>query len=154
MEESLKKYFAHYHITNKAFFMLNLNVWSIPANLSAFQSYLNTLEHHFSVIGLTETWLKPLNVSVYSIEGYNHVGITRENTKGGEVSFFISQEFVYSEMNYLCMITDYIECMFVKLNTKDSSYVVGVVYRPPNSNITLFNDKMNDKFSKISNMSC
>ena len=57
-------------------------------------------------------------------------------------------------MNDLCMITDYIECLFVKLSTKDSSYVVGVVYRPPNSNITLFNDKMNDILSKLSNMPC
>ena len=122
--------------------------------LLTFQSYLNTLDHHFSIIGLTETWLKPLNVSVYGIEGYNHVGITRENTKGGGVSLFISQEFVYSEMNDLCMITDYIECLFVKLSTKDSSYVVGVVYRPPNSNITLFNDKMNEILSKLSNMPC
>ena len=102
LEESFKKYLAHHHITNKAFSMLHLNVRSIPANLSAFQSYLNTLEHHFSIIGLTETWLKPLNVSVYGIEGYNHVGITRENTKGGGVSLIISQEFVYSEMNDLC----------------------------------------------------
>ena len=76
--------------------------------------------------------------------------IARENTKGGGVSLFISQESVYSEMNDLCMITDYIECLFVKLSTKDSSYVVGVVYRPPNSNITLFNDKMNDILSKLS----
>ena len=121
--------------------MLHLKVRSIPANLSAFQSYLNTLEHHFSIIGLTETRLKPLNVSVSCIEGYNHVGITRENTNGGGVSLFISQEFVYSEMNDLCMITDYTECMFVELSTKDSLYVVGVVYRPPNSNITLFNEK-------------
>ena len=82
------------------------------------------------------------------------MGITRENTKGGGVSLFISQEFVYSEMNDLCMITDYIECLFVKLSTKDSSYVVGVVYRPPNSNITLFNEKMNDILSKLSNMPC
>ena len=52
------------------------------------------------------------------------------------------------------MITDYIECLFVKLSTKVSSYVVGVVYRPPNSNITLFNDKMNDILSKLSNMPC
>ena len=36
----------------------------------------------------------------------------------------------------------------------DTSYVVGVVYRPPNSNITLFNEKINDILSKISNIPC
>ena len=105
LEESFKKYLAQHHITNKAFSMLHLNVRRIPANLTWFQSYLNTLEHRFSIIGLTETWLKPLNVC--GIEGYDHVGITREKTKGGGVSLFISQECVYSEMNDFCMITEY-----------------------------------------------
>ena len=134
--------------------MLHLNVRSIPANLPAFQSYLDILDHHFSIIGLTETWLKPSNISAYGIGGYNHVGITRQNTKGGGISLFISQEIVYSEMTDLCMVTDYLECLFVKVNTNGSSYVVGVVYRPPNSNITLFNEKINDILNEVSNMSC
>ena len=60
----------------------------------------------------------PTNIEYYGIEGYNHVGITRENTNGGGVSLFISHEFVYSEMNAPFMVTDYIECLFVKLGTK------------------------------------
>ena len=82
------------------------------------------------------------------------MGITRQNTKGGGISLFISQEIVYSEMTDLSMVTDYLECLFVKVNTNGSSYVVTVVYRPPNSNITLFNEKMNDILNKVSNMSC
>ena len=134
--------------------MLHLNVRSIPANLPAFQSYLDIHDHHFSKIGLTETWLKPSNVSAYGIGGHNHVGITRQNTIGGGIPLSISQESVYSEMTDLCMVIDYLECLFVKLNTNGFSYVVGVVYRPPNSNITLFNDKINDILNKVSNMSC
>ena len=52
-------------------------------------------------------------------------------------------------MTDLCVVTDYLECLFVKLNTNGSSYVVGVVYRPPNSNITLFNEK-NERYSQQS----
>ena len=75
------------------------------------------------------------------------MGITRQNAKGGRISLFISQEIVYSEMNDLCMVTDYLECLFVKVNTNGSSYVVSVVYRPPNSNITLFNEK-NERYTQ------
>ena len=32
-------------------------------------SYVNNLDHCFSVIGLSETWLNPSNVSAYGIPG-------------------------------------------------------------------------------------
>ena len=150
LEESFKKHLSHHHISNEVFSMLYLNVRSIPENLPAFQSYLDIFDHHFSIIGLTETWLKPLNISAYGIGGCNHVGISRQNTKGGGISLLISQEIVYSEMTDLCIVTDYLECLFVKVNTNGSSCIVGVVYRPPNSNSTLFNDKMNDILNKVS----
>ena len=95
LEESFKIHLSHHHISNEAFSMLHLNIRSIPANLPAFQSYLDILDHHFSIVGLTETWLKPSNISAYGIGGYNHVGITRQNTKGGGISLFLSQEIVY-----------------------------------------------------------
>ena len=33
-------------------------------------SYVDNLGHFFSVIGLSKTWLNPLDVSAYSIPGY------------------------------------------------------------------------------------
>ena len=127
---------------------------SVPTNFTSFLSSLDILDHHFSVIGLTETWLKPSNISAYGIDGYHHTGLTRLNNQGGGVSLFVSQEFTYSELNELSVVTDYIECLFIKLNTTGSSYIIGVVYRPPNSDITLFNDKINDILGQISNTSC
>ena len=50
---------------------------------------MENLEHRFSMIGLTETWLNPSNIDAYGIDGYNHVGITRNNQHGGGVSLFI-----------------------------------------------------------------
>ena len=69
------------------------------------------------------------------------MGITRKISKGGGVSLYISQGSVHSKFNDLCMVTDYIRYLFVKFSTKDSSYTVGVVYRPPHSNISFFNEK-------------
>ena len=34
------------------------------------------------------------------------------------------------------------------------SCVIGAIYRPPNSNITMFNEKLNDILSQVSHMSC
>ena len=61
---------------------------------------------------------------------------------------------MYSELTELCMVSDYIECIFVKIMHNDLSYVIGVMYRPPNSNIVMFNEKLNNILSPISHMPC
>ena len=65
-------------ISNNNFSLLHLNVRSVPVNLSLLLSYMENIEHMFSVTGLTETWLRPSNIDAYGIDGYNHVGITRQ----------------------------------------------------------------------------
>ena len=133
---------------------MHLNIRSIPANFTSFLSYMDNVNHRFSVIGLTETWLKQPNIPLYGIPGYSHIGITRSHGNGGGVSLFISDVFMYSELTELCMVSDYIECIFVKIMHNDLSYVIGVMYRPPNSNIVMFNEKLNDILSQISHMPC
>ena len=71
---------------------------------------------------------------------YNHVGLTRMNTKGGGVSLYITEDSSYSELGELNMVEDYVECFFVKIKGYNQSYVAGVLYRPPNSNIVDFSN--------------
>ena len=72
----------------------------------------------------------------------------------GGVFLLISDVFMHSELTELCMVSDYIECIFIKIMHNDLSYVIGVMYRPPNSNIVMFNKKLNDILSQISHMPC
>ena len=115
---------------------------------------METLEHRFSVIGLTETWLRPSNIDAYGIDGYNHVGITRSNQHGGGVSLFICNEMLLSELTEFTKVLEYIECLFLKINSKDISYVIGIVYRPPNSDIEQFTETLNDILSQITHVPC
>ena len=50
-------------------------------------------------------------------------------------------------------INDDIVCqsIFVELNLKKSSTIIGVVYRPPNGDIKKFNDYINNTLSKLNN---
>ena len=49
-------------------------------------AYLDSLEHKFSVIGLTETWLKYENINDFSLSNYNFVGKVRDHKQGGGVA--------------------------------------------------------------------
>ena len=136
------------------FSLFHINIRSVPANLSSLLSDMENLDHRFSVIGLTETWLNPSNIDAYGIEGYNHIGITRSNQNGGGVSLFMSNEISYSELTEFTKVQEYIECLFLKINFKDIIYIIGIVYRPPNSDIEQFTETLNDILSQISHLPC
>ena len=72
--------------------------------------------------------------------------------QSGGVSLFVSEKIVYSEMSDYCMVNDYIETLFVKINNNGMAFVIGVVYRPPNSNVVQFNETLNDILAQVSHM--
>ena len=74
--------------------MLHLNIRSTKKNFNDFQILLNTLEHTFTCIALTETWLKNHNVTLFDLEGYNHEHIVRENKMGGGISLYIRDDLI------------------------------------------------------------
>ena len=103
----------------------------------------------FSVIGLSETWLNSSTIDTYGIDGYSHVGLTSESGKGGGDSLFICDKMVYGEMPELTMMCDYTVCVFVEINYMDYRFIVGVVYRPPNSNTVDLNNSIQDILEKM-----
>ena len=61
---------------------------------------------------------------------------------------------MYCELPEFHMVCEYIECVFVKINCMGHDFIVGVVYRPPNSNISDFNDSIHDILEKVSSYPC
>ena len=51
---------------------------------------MSNIDTKFSIVAITESWLKPHHLSIYDIEGYQHEGITRVDKAGGGISIYIS----------------------------------------------------------------
>ena len=153
-EQTFNNYVSRKGISNNNLSLFHLNIRSVPANLSSLLSDMENLDHRYSVIGLTKTWLNPSNIDAYGIDGYNHIGIARSNQNGDGVSLFMSNEISYSELTELTKVQEYIECLFLKINFKDITYILGFVYRPPNSDIDHFTETLNAILSQISNLPC
>ena len=129
-------------------YFIHLNIRSLPTNMTGFISYMSNINHTFSVIGFPETCLKPRTIETFCITGYNHVDFTRQNGKGGGVSMFISDDIVYSELQKLSMVQDHIECIFIKI-IRGHTYIIGLVCRPRNSNITKSSNAMHSFLYKL-----
>jgi len=152
MEESFNSKLGSF---NDNFSLLHFNVGSLPHNSSSFVHYLNNLSVAFSVIGLSETWLNERNFDLYDIDGYNGVHNYRVNRTGGGVSLMVKAGITFIERMDIAIFNECFESIFIEVpkNFINSSKhaLIGVVYRPPNTDIDIFNDIFSDLLIKLRN---
>jgi len=131
------------HNTN-AFSALHLNIRSLPRNFDNFTHYLSTLNHDFSIIGLSETWLTQSTFQLYDFPNYTSVHRCRSNRVGGGVSLFIREnlEFVQRDDLTIHSHEGNVESIFIELPVSSSptrkNMILGCVYRPPDTDIKDF----------------
>ena len=119
----------------------------------SFELYLEGLNHRFSVIGLSESWLSDHSVDHYSILGYRGEHRYRTSRSGGGVSLFIKESIDYIIREDLCQMNSSIESIFIEIEkgniNKERNCIIGVIYRPPDTDVKIFNDQINDILSSI-----
>jgi hypothetical protein len=130
------------------FSLIQLNIRSVPKNLSKFENYLSNINHCFSVIGISETWLNETNKHCYPISGYSHIGQCRNGRPGGGVSFYIRDPMTYRIIPELSYNESHLECIFIEIPKSETGLlkdtVIGMIYRPPNQDILKFIDSMTE----------
>ena len=140
--------------------ILHLNIRSIPRNLSSLQTYLNNLDIQFSVIGISETWLKPYNVDCYGMDGYKEEHLYRSERMGGGVSLYVMNGIEYFVRNDMSIIDEHLESLFIEVDksclSNENNSLIGVIYRPPNTDIDIFINHLMTILDKIKleNKSC
>ena len=131
-----------------SFSVFHLNIRSLPKHHAELTDYLDELKLDFNVIGLSETWLNEVTHDLYNIDNYNHVHKYRENRKGGGISLFIREHLQFKILDDICIFDTSLEFLFIELDKSQSlsnSIVVGIIYRPPNTDL----DEFNTKFAEI-----
>ena len=133
--------------------LLHSNIRSAQKNLGSLEHFLSTLHHEFSIIGISESWLKDHNVDKYGIQGYEAVHRYRPTRCGGGVSIFVQDSIDYFQRPDLCYQNKSIESVFIEIDKdqvgKDRNVIVGVIYRPPDTDINTFNDYLSQLLSKV-----
>ena len=153
VEDTFNDKCSQLSITSKNLSLLHSNIRSAPKNLSSLGEYMQNIDIEFTIIGLTETWLTKDTAGLYGMEGYNSVDNYRVNRCGGGVSVLIRDGVEYFVRPDLNNMTDCAETVFVEIDKDsvgtDNNVIVGVVYRPPDTNIKSFNELMETAISKI-----
>ena len=100
------------------FSLCSFNIRSMRKNLGSFSNYLDILHHNFSVIGLTETWLKDEDCDLFNIPGYQMVEKHRTARNGGGVALCLKDGIEYTVCHDLIVFNDYMESVFIEINKK------------------------------------
>ena len=95
---------------------------------------------------MSETWLSDFNADLYNINRYNLIENHRKNRTGGGVGIFLKSIIANQIRQDLCSITDTYESVFIEIDKdvfhKPRNIVVGVIYRPPDTDLIQFNDAL------------
>ena len=115
------KYYLEYEFSNLVhdnrvesnFSLLHINARSLAKNLHQLIVYLETLNHTFHVIAVSETWVNNINYSLLNIPGYNSLTNYRTDRRGGRVALYIHELLTYKErLDLTTNITSNYECVF------------------------------------------
>ena len=154
LQDDFNKQVSYYDMNSKnTFSVSHLNTRSLQHNFTALNTYVNSLDVQFTVIGVTETWNTDSNFNLFNLQSYNFVEKHRSQRIGGGIGLYIRENLEYSERNDLNVFNDIVECLFIEVtiifNNLPKNIVIGVVYRPPGQDINQFIELFHDILHKI-----
>ena len=119
---------------------------------------LNTINNPFHIFAYTEIWLKPENVGLVNFNEYEHVSNIRPTDQffdmkemGGGVPLFIKNNIQYKVREDLNIMSSYMETLFIEIPHNGKTYIIGVIYRVPNTQVASFNETLNALIEPIRN---
>ena len=132
--------------------MIHLNINRASNKLSKFESFLSNLSHTIKIVALSENWLKDHNQALCNLYGYRSEHRFRPLREGGGVSLLIKDDIEYFTREDLSLQSSYAESLFIEIDKrftgKNQDAIVGVVYRPPDTDVKVFNDYLSSLLSK------
>ena len=115
------------------FSIFHTNIRSSKQNLLQLKNFLDTLNNDFSIIGLSETWGKSINIDLQTISGYNHYHCTRaKDRSGGGTSLYLKKSIPFKPRPDLELKKDMFESSVIEIekNVMNSkcNIIVGILY--------------------------
>ena len=119
---------------------ININCRSLQHNFDALSVLMMSLRMQFSIIGVSETWLRDENsqYSLCNLDNYEFVGNNRKLGRGGGVGIFIRKDIHFKRRTDLDINGSFLESIFIEIERFSSSILICVMYRPPSQPVDNF----------------
>ena len=138
-------------LSKKGLSILHQNIRGLLANKDNVCRVLDDF-HKIEILSLSETHLSTDDEPQAQIDGYSFISKPRKSAKGGGVGAYISSSVPYHRR--LDLELDDVECLWIEvLFPKSKDFLIGFIYRPPDSSRHLpknFNCKLESMLTNIS----
>ena len=140
------------------FCALHINIHSLLSKLDDLKNILSCLQEkniivHF--ILLCETFLNDNKFQLCNVEGYNLICENRSNGSRGGVAIYVHKSLTYKIRDDLSTNVDnQFESLFIESIHKNSTVIVGEIYRVPNSNAKLSVERFENIINKLNHTTC
>ena len=136
---------------NNSLKLLAYNISSVPQYLdSLYDQCLKGFSVSLDVIGLCETRLNDNICNLYQLDSYlPH--FQNKSTQSGGLAIYLHNKFQGVVIDNVSMQLPYIETLFIKI-FQPITFLVGMMYRPPNSSFNHFLESMEEILQTISNL--
>lgn len=113
----------------------HLNIRSLPAHFLEIRKLLT--QHNIDILTLSETWLSDnIDSRILKIPLYNFYRCDRRGRGGGGVAVYCKDN-INPKIDK-CTADDVNEIMWLTFAVSNGTIALGVVYRPPNTNFSVF----------------
>ena len=130
--------------------ILNLNIRSLDKHLSDLLVLLQSVNHNFDIICLSEIGVKNVENRLNIIKSkYNFEFVKPERKRCGGVCILIRRDLRYAVRNDLKMSDNDAEDLWVETTIDNQNVIVGSVYRHPGTNMNSFQTRMESTLLKI-----
>ena len=131
---------------------LHINIGSLNAKLDEFSLFINSLEVAFDVICLTEVWSTNIQFHGCVLQQYIfHYELPISGIVGG-VGIFVRKSLqckLRPDLNITSTNNNMIENLWIEISKLNTKYIVGCIYRHPNSSIGEFSKMLEASLCKI-----
>ena len=104
------------------FSLLHLNARSLPTQL------LDSSQHEFSAIGISETWLNDINEDYVNITGYRFISSNRVGRPGGGAGLYLRDTFNFNIMSDLCSSNSLFDSVLLKSKIRMEKTLLSVQF--------------------------
>ena len=125
--------------------ILHTNIRSLRKNGDELCGHLESLNKKFDIVCLTETWITELPVVDDIFPSYSSFHSIRKSKSGGGCAIYINKKFNSSIITDLTVNESYIETVSIQITLPNKILKLGCCYRPPNSDVALFQNFIESK---------
>ena len=127
-----------------------------PGRLDEYHMFLQTLKTPFDILIFSETWLTSEKSDQCRFEDFHSIHLMRPTdniidfkVRGGGISIFIKDTLEFKHRDDLTVMLPYMECSIIELKFNNQNYLIGGIYRIPDTDTDNFIDKLNSILAPI-----